>query len=276
LDSTIERHQLRKSINGNIEHEIAFWSGRTSAYPKAVVHFMKINDDSAWRTPPDPRSIGEEGVFQEKAVKFDSLKKDRNRLGRVTRRKFHFDNVNCVAFAQTWGIDIDQRLAGDHMIIGYYCAEPGQPLPEEAAKKVVAIIDIDDKKDPRRQVIGISTGSYDGLWTGLGQSESGTCGSKVLGRSFQAFELEIMVREQEITGRIKSLRNSYWTRFFVDVSFRGAVNEDGEFDLQVGKNNSNAELALRAKLPKDGDRANGKWDTLYCHGKLSLTRKFPY
>jgi len=97
-----------------------------------------------------------------------------------------------------------------------------------------------------------------------------------LGRSFKAFELEILVREQEITGRIKGVRNSYWTLFFVNVSFRGTVNESGEFDLQVGKNSSNTELSLRVKLPEDGDRANGNWDTPYCHGKLSLNRKFPY
>lgn len=275
LDSTIERHQLRKSVNGNIEHEIAFWSGRTSVYPKAVVHYMKTIDESAWRTTPDPRSIGEEGVFQEKAVKFDSLKKDRNRLGRVQWRQFHFDNVNCVSFAQAWGVDIDQRLAGDHMIIGYYCAEPGQSLPEEEARKiVVATIDIDDKKDPKRQFLGKLKGPFDGFWTGTGRRESGHCkvGVYSFGR-LESVRFELIIRELEITGRVTKGHHSYNGGFIVNAPIRGILGDNGEFDIQVGKTDLGAELVLRGRLPKDGNRGNGNWDTPNCHGILSLTRE---
>jgi hypothetical protein len=119
----------------------------------------------------------------------------------------------------------------------------------------------------------MSVGHFDGLWTGLGESESGFCRNLgALGRSFQAFELEIMVREQEITGRIKGGRTYAWKHFFVDASILGTVNEIGEFDLQVGKNKLNAELVIRGILPKDDERAKGKWNTPNCHGKLSLTR----
>ena len=83
-----------------------------------------------------------------------------------------------------------------------------------------------------------------------------------------------MVREQEITGRIKGGRNRVWNHFSVDASIRGTVRDDGEFDLQVGKNILSAELVIRGKLPKEGERANGKWDTHNCHGKLSLVRDF--
>ena len=140
---------------------------------------------------------------------------------------------------------------------------PGQSLPKELARNVEAAREIDE-----------STGPFDGLWTGLGESESGFCRNLgALGRSFQAFELEIMVREQEITGRIRGGRTYAWKHFFVDASILGTVNENGEFDLQVGKNKLNAELVIRGILPKDDERAKGKWNTPNCHGKLSLTRK---
>jgi len=119
-----------------------------------------------------------------------------------------------------------------------------------------------------------SIGPFDGLWTGLGESESGNCQYRGLGRSFLAFEFEILVREQEITGHIKGLRNRVWNRFSVNVSIQGTANENGEFDLQVGINNLSADLVLRGRLPKEGDQVNGKWNAPNCHGKLTLNRDF--
>ena len=118
-----------------------------------------------------------------------------------------------------------------------------------------------------------SVGPFDGLWTGSGESESGSCRRQGSG-VFRAFEIEIMVREQEITGRIKDGRNRVWDTFSVDASIRGTVRDDGDFDLKVGKNILSAELVIRGKLPKEGDRASGEWDTHNCHGKLTLNRDF--
>jgi hypothetical protein len=274
LKGLIERHQLSVNTDGSYDHEVAFWTGSASPYPRAVLHYLKTHAEMSWRTTPDPRSVEDEGVFKEKDIKFGSLNKDRNRLSRAQWRTFRFDDVNCLSFAQTWGMDVDQRLAGDNMIFGYYCAEPGQPLPEDSARKVVMAIDIADTKDRRRQFAGHSTGPFAGFWTGIGENNSGTCMYRGLGRSFKVFELEIMVLEQEITGRIKGLRNSYWTFFPAYVSIQGTVNENGEFDLQVGKKNKSTELVLRGKLPKDGNKASGEWDAPNCHGTLSLTRKY--
>ncbi len=277
LDSTIERHQLRTNVNSGISHEIAFWSDQISSYPKAVLHYMKTNDDSAWRMTPDPRSIGEEGAFEDRAVKFGSLKKDRNRLGRAQWRIFHFDNVNCVGFSQTWGIDIDQRLAGDHMIIGYYCADPGQSLSEDMARAIVAAIDIADDKGRRRQLLGKSAGVFDGLWTGTGQQESGSCRVTIVASTakLDSVRFELIIRDKKITGRVIDARTSSWSgaHFSVDAPIRGTVSESGEFELQAGKSDLGAELVLQGKLPKEGDRASGEWDTPNCHGTLTLTRK---
>ena len=82
---------------------------------------------------------------------------------------------------------------------------------------------LDDTYTPQPK---LSVGPYDGLWTGLGESEGGNCKYLGLGRSFFAFELEIMVREQEIKGRIKGLRTFNWRHFFADVSIQGTVSEN--------------------------------------------------
>jgi hypothetical protein len=275
LKGLIERHQLRANAESSYDHEIAFWSGSASPYPRAVLHYLKTHAEMSWRTTPDPRSVKDEGVFKEKGIKFGSLNKDRNRLSRAQWRTFHFDDVTCVSFAQTWGMDVDQRLAGDNMIFGYYCAEPGQPLPEDSARKVVMAIDIADTKDRRRQLANKSTGPFAGFWTGTGSRESGNC--KVGGYSYgrlESVQIELMIRELEITGRVTRGRHSYDGPFVVNAAIRGTVSGNGEFVLQVGKTYLGAELTLRGKLPKDGDKARGEWDTPNCHGKLSLTRKY--
>ena len=93
LENLVERHQLRENAASRPDVEVAFWVDATTPYPKAVIQYLKAHPERIWRSIPDPRSLGKQGWLQDKAVKFDSLKKDRNRIGRVQRRIFHFDNV---------------------------------------------------------------------------------------------------------------------------------------------------------------------------------------
>jgi hypothetical protein len=65
-----------------------------------------------------------------------------------------------------------------------------------------------------------------------------------------------------------------WNSYSVDISLLGTIGENGEFNFQVGRTILGAELSLWGKLPKDGDKASGEWDTPNCHGTLSLTRKY--
>jgi hypothetical protein len=123
------------------------------------------------------------------------------------------------------------------------------------------------------------TSSFDGVWTGSGQKESGSCGVSYEASKWArlgSFRIEMMILDQEITGRVIDARMDYNTgyRFSVDAFLRGTVSENGNFDLHVGKTNLGDEMVFRGVLPKDGDRAIGKWDTPNCHGKLSLTREF--
>lgn len=122
-------------------------------------------------------------------------------------------------------------------------------------------------------------GSFDGLWTGTGQKVSGSCRVNVdvsRGPKLESFKVEMMIRDREITGRIISAQVATWTAntVSIDASVRGTVSEAGEFDLQIANTDLGAKLVLRGKLPEEGDRASGNWDTPNCQGKLSLTRDF--
>ncbi len=120
-----------------------------------------------------------------------------------------------------------------------------------------------------------------GLWVGTGQKESGSC--RVPADNYARLDwiqVELKIRGQEITGRVPGAYLSGFgasSRISVDASIHGTVSESGEFNLHFGESNLGAELVLRGKLPKEGNRASGiKWNTPNCRGTLSLTRKSPY
>ena len=140
----------------------------------------------------------------------------------------------------------------------------------------MAAVDIDDSKDQRRQFLGNLSGPFDGLWTGTGNRESGSCKVPSDSGRLGSIQVELMIRGLEITGRIKKARldgrfQSVGT-ISIDASIRGTVSENGEFDLQIGETDLGAELVLRGRLPKEGRRASGTWDTPNCRGTLALTR----
>lgn len=121
------------------------------------------------------------------------------------------------------------------------------------------------------------TAPFDGLWVGTGQRDSGRCRVPASTRGrLESVRIELMIREQEVTGRVISalIYTQNIDRISVNAPIRGTVSENGEFDLQVGQTDLGAELVLRGRLPKEGDRAIGKWDTPNCHGTLTLNRDF--
>jgi len=142
---------------------------------------------------------------------------------------------------------------------------PGQSLPKELARNVEAAREIDE-----------STGPFDGLWIGTGTSESGTCRAttRKYGR-LRSIHVELIIRELEITGRVtKAYHGS--SSIGVDASIRGIASESGKFNLQFGESILGTELVLRGVVPKEGNRASGKWNTPNCQGTLLLTRKSSY
>ena len=119
--------------------------------------------------------------------------------------------------------------------------------------------------------------SLNGLWTGTGHRESGSCRmSSIGGGNIESIHFELIVREPEISGRVTKAHHNYKSLVHVDASGRGIVSENGDFNLQFGESEVGAELVLQGNLPKDGNKAGGKWNTPNCRGTLSLTRNSPY
>ena len=93
--------------------------------------------------------------------------------------------------------------------------------------------------------------------------------------TLESIQAELMVRDHEISGRVKTAK--YSVKFdWVDVSTHGTASENGEFNLQFSESNLGAEIVLQGRLQKEGNRANGKWNTPNCQGALSLSRKSTY
>ena len=119
--------------------------------------------------------------------------------------------------------------------------------------------------------------SLNGLWTGTGQRESGSC--RVLDvkhETLESIQVELLVRENKISGRVTKVKYSTKIGWADASSIQGTASNSGEFNLQFGQSNLGAQIVLQGKLPKEGNRASGKWNTPNCQGTLSLTRKSPY
>lgn len=120
--------------------ENAMWIGPEARHAKAMVHYYRTSPGYHFPTSADPRDLVKRyAALKDKTVSFGALKSEVNGLGRVSYRSFGFDGVNCVVFRQLWGAS---EGAGDRQIVGYYCADPGQPLGEDSIKRVVRSIDV--------------------------------------------------------------------------------------------------------------------------------------
>ncbi len=120
--------------------ENAMWTGPEARHAKAIVQYFRTSPGYHFPTRADPQDLVQRySALKDKTVTFGALKSEVNGLGRVSYRSFGFDGVNCVVFRQLWGASAG---AGDRQIVGYYCADPGQPLGEDSIKRVVRAIDV--------------------------------------------------------------------------------------------------------------------------------------
>lgn len=120
--------------------ENAMWVGPDARHAKAVVQYLRTSPGYHFRHDMDPQDLVESSdSFKDKSVSVGPLKSEVNGLGRVNLRSFDFDDVHCVMFQQLWGAS---EGAGDRQVVGYYCADPGQPLDDGAIKQVVRSIDV--------------------------------------------------------------------------------------------------------------------------------------
>lgn len=129
--------------------ESGSWVGPEARHAKAVVLYLRASPGYylVYRTD-DPQELLKyfEGL-KDKPITFGPLETAVNDLGRVQHRSFGFEGVNCVIFLQILGGggaggDRGSGSAGEQQVIGYYCADPGQPLEKPLIRQVVASIDI--------------------------------------------------------------------------------------------------------------------------------------
>lgn len=120
--------------------ENAIWVGPGARHAKAMVQYFRTSPGYHFRRDLDPQDFVESAnSFKDKSVTVGPPKSEVNGLGRISHRSFDFDDVHCVMFQQLWGAS---EGAGDQQLVGYFCADPGQPLDDGAIKQVVRSIDI--------------------------------------------------------------------------------------------------------------------------------------
>ena len=129
--------------------ESGSWIGPEARHAKAMVLYLRASPGYylVYKTN-DPQELLKyfEGL-KDKPITFGPLETAVNDLGRVQHRSFGFEGVNCVIFLQILGGggaggDRGSGSAGEQQVIGYYCADPGQPLEAPMVQQVVTSIDI--------------------------------------------------------------------------------------------------------------------------------------
>lgn len=126
--------------------ERAIWKGPEARHAKALVQYVRASPGYHLRRETD---IGELlkniGSFSDKSLDVESEKWEVNDLGRIKYRRFSFDDTRCIIFGQLFGStgsDLVGGVTGDQELIGYYCADPGQPFDKSAMKRVLTSISL--------------------------------------------------------------------------------------------------------------------------------------
>ena len=136
LDDKIGRYMQMTDDGFSYTLEVAFWTGFVAPLPTAIVHYFKALPGHHIRDEYDPKTFVKSfKFFKDKGLRFESRHNLGNKLGQLGWRRFSFDDIACVGFVEYFGISSsDGPTVGTDRISGYYCADPGSPLSDEAAK----------------------------------------------------------------------------------------------------------------------------------------------
>ena len=147
LEGMIARH-LRSTHPGyRYVMEVALWMGPAARHPVALIHYIKTLPGYHLSRELDPRKfIKSLTTFEGKELDIGRRESHGNKLGRIKSRRFSFENVECVAFTQNFGM-MDEG-AGSDQIRGYYCADPGSPLSDTTLSTVVEGVGVKRKAEP--------------------------------------------------------------------------------------------------------------------------------
>ena len=141
LDDKIERHMRSADPSHRYEVEIALWTGLGAHHPAALVQYFNIYTGYSLRVDVDPKGfIDDLPMFEDKKITFEGRHSAGNKLGPIKSRRFVFEDVECVAFSQTFGHS--EYGVGTKRVLGYYCADPGDPLSKTMLSSILNSVDI--------------------------------------------------------------------------------------------------------------------------------------
>ena len=148
LERKIARHLRSTHPRYQYVVEVAMWMGPAARHPAALIHYIKTLPGYHMRRDLDPRKfIKSLTTFEGKELDIGRRESRGNKLGRIKSRRFSFENVECVAFTQNFGIS-DDHGEGSDQIRGYYCADPGSPLSDTTLSTVVEGVGVKRDAEP--------------------------------------------------------------------------------------------------------------------------------
>ena len=149
LERKVARHLRSTHPSYRYVVEVALWMGPAARHPAALVHYFKTLPGYHLRRDLDPRKfINSLTTFEGKDLDIGRRESHGNKHGRIKSRRFSFDNVECVAFTQNFGMSYENQGEGSDQIRGYYCADPGSPLSDTTLSTVVEGIGVKRKAEP--------------------------------------------------------------------------------------------------------------------------------
>ena len=136
-----------ESENHSLSREIAMWTGAAAHQAKAIVVYNKLSPGYHYRVRSDPKKIIKGfKTFKDKELEFGKQGSTGNPTGRIEFRRFGFEDIQCVGFTEYWGSSGGETTSvGTRLMYGYYCADPGQALADEAITAVVKGLDVKSK-----------------------------------------------------------------------------------------------------------------------------------
>lgn len=146
LQGKSAKYSRNYNANQSVLIERAYWFGPEARHAKALVQYYKASPRYHLRRETDVRDLLENiTAFSEKSLDVEAESWEVNDLGRIKYRRFSFDETTCVVFAQQFGSsgsDLGGGGLGDQQVIGYYCADPGEPLENSVTKQILTSIDV--------------------------------------------------------------------------------------------------------------------------------------
>ena len=126
--------------------ERAYWVGPEARHAKAWVEYVELSPNYHFRRATDVGEVIKDfQSFSDKELKIADEAWEVNDLGRIRYRHFGFDDTACIVFGQLFGSTGSERVGGetgDKRILGYYCADPGNPLGADVTKQILTSIDL--------------------------------------------------------------------------------------------------------------------------------------